>query len=160
MEFGFEVREEEGRRGVEYACYRDGKPCIKGLWETRAFKSQKSAQNWIDKQISILKADSLISDEDRAAIRKEREDNEVAEKAARDAAFDERLRREREEKEVRRNRAILNSTLKARGYKWMNVGFRSEEDADAFDPNLPVGDDWQLVSPDGKVVSVQEALGK
>lgn len=158
MEFGFEIREEEGRKGIEYACYRNGEPCIKGLWETRSFKGRKSAQNWIDKQVAILKADSLISDEERASMRKEREEKEAAEQAARDAAYDDRLRREREQKEAKRQRTITNSILRSKGYKWVNVGFRSEEDADAFDLNLPIGDDWQLVSPEGKVVSVQEVI--
>jgi hypothetical protein len=158
MEFGFEIREEEeGRKGIEYACYRNGKQCVTGLGKPVAFKSRKSAENYISKQVTIYATDAMISDADRAAMRKEREDNEAAEKAARDAAFDKRLHREREEKEERRNRAVLNSTLKARGYKWVNVGFKSEEDADAFDPNLPVGADWQLFDPEGKAISLSAA---
>lgn len=153
----WEIVEEEGRKGIEFACYRNGKQCTTALGKPVSFKSRKSAQNWIDKQVAIREADALISDEDRAAIRKEREEKEAAEKAARDAAFDERLRRKREEKEFREQRARLNSALRMRGYKWVNVGFKSEEDADAFDLNLPIGDKWQLVSPEGNIVSLSVA---
>lgn len=153
----FEIREEEGRKGIEYACYRNGKPCITGLCKPVVFKSRKSAENYISKQVEIWRKDALISNEERAAMRKEREEKEAAEKAARDAAFDERLRREREQKEARRQRALLNGALRAKGYKWMNVGFKSEEDADAFDVNLPIGNYWQLFDANGNAISLSAA---
>ena len=157
MEFGFEIREEEGRKGIEYACYRNGKQCTTALGKPVAFKGRKAAQNWIGKQVAIREEDAKVSPEERAALRAESERIETAEKAARDEAYDERLRREREQKEARRNRAILNNSLRAKGYKWINIGFRSEEDADAFSPNLPIGDEWQLFDPEGKAVSLSDA---
>lgn len=157
MEFGFEIKEEEGRKGVEYACYRNGKQCTTGLGKPVVFKSRKAAQSWISKQVAIYQADALISDEDRASMRAESERKEIAAQAEKNAAINERLQREREDKDARENRARLNNTLRAKGYKWVNVGFKSEEDADAFDLNLPVGDDWQLVSPEWNVVSLSAA---
>lgn len=157
MEFGFAIIEEEGRKGIEYACYRNGQACITGLCKPVVFKSRKSAENYISKQITIWEADASISDEDRTAIKAEAAKREADERAEKDAAINARLQREREESEARENRARTNAVLRMKGYKWVNVGFKSEEDADAFDLNLPIGDDWRLVSPNGNVVSVQEA---
>jgi hypothetical protein len=157
MNFGFEIREEDGRKGIEYACYRNDRQCTTALGKPVSFKSQKSAQNWIDKQVEMRKADALISDVLRAAMKAEAEAKEAAEKAERDAAFDERLRRQREEKEAHEKKARLNSALRMAGYKWVNVGFKSEEDADAFDPNLPIGAAWCLFDPQGKAVSLSQA---
>jgi len=157
MEFGFEIIEEEGRKGIEYACYRNGIQCITALGKPIAFKSRKAADGYISKQIGIRREDAKISLEERASMRAEAARRDTAEKAERDAAIDERCRRDRETKEARESRARLNSVLRMKGYKWTNVGFRSEEDADAFDLNLPVGDDWQLLDPEGKTISLNAA---
>ncbi len=159
MEFGFEIREDQSRNTAPNptACYRDGEQCVTALGKDVSFKSRKSAEGYISKQVAIRQEESLVSDEERAALKAEVAKKEAEEKAARDDAYDARLRHEREEKEARRSRAILNSTLKIRGYKWVNVGFKSEEDADAFSPNLSIGDDWQLFNPEGKAVSLSAA---
>ncbi len=157
MKFGFEIREEEGRKGIEFCCYRNSQQCVTGLGKPVAFKSRKAAENYISKQVAIYEADALISDEERANIKASEAKKESDQQAEKDATINARLQRQREEKEARENRARLNNTLRARGYKWINVGFKSEEDADAFSPNLPIGDDWQLVSPDDNVVSLADA---
>src|SRR5437660_1397513 len=135
MKFGFEIREEEGRKGTEFACYRDGKQCKTNLLKPVVFKSRKAAEGYISKQVAIRESDALISDEDRASIKAEAAKKEADQQAERNASINARLQREREEKEARENRARLNSVLRMRGYKWVNVGFKSEEDADAFDLN-------------------------
>lgn len=153
MEFGYDIIVE----GNVFACYRNGKQCITGLCKPVEFKSRKAAENYINKQIEHER----YRLENIDALRREaqeREARDAAEKAARDAAIDERLHRKREADEARQQRAAANGQLKIRGYRWQNIGFRSEEDADAFDVNLPIGNEWALFSPDGRAVSVQQAM--
>jgi len=157
VEFGFEIIEEEGRKGIEYACHRNSKPCVTGLGKPVAFKTRKSAENYISKEVAIRKEEAKISPEEWAARKAEAQRVEAEQQSERDVAFDARLRREREAKEARRERAVLNSALRARGYKWVQVGFRDEEEADAFDLNLPAGQEWQLVAPDNRSVSLSVA---
>lgn len=154
MNYGFEIKEIDG----QYAPFRNGKQCMTNLGRQISYKTRKAAENYVTKQIAVYDADRQISDDERAAIRERAEREEAARIAERNAAYDERLRREREAKEARRQRAITNDLLRGRGYRWSSVGFKDEEDADAFDINAPIGQEWQLFSPDGRAVSVKEAM--
>ena len=65
-----------------------------------------------------------------------------------------RQKQERDAKEVRRQRSITNDLLRGRGYTWKKFQ-NDEEDQDMFGaPEY----DWTLYSPDGRVVSVKEAM--
>jgi hypothetical protein len=72
----------------------------------------------------------------------------------------ERRQSEQEIKDAKRERHITNDLLRGRGYKWHDLGFKDEEEADAFDINAPVGPDWRLYfEPENReVLTVQEAM--
>lgn len=79
------------------------------------------------------------------------------------AAYAAKIERERQQKEAKRQRYITNSFLREHGYRWVNLGFEDEEEADAFGLIGPqyehlIGKYWQLFSPDDRAVSVQEAM--
>ncbi len=79
---------------------------------------------------------------------------------AQQAKYSAFLAEKRAKKEARREHVILNAKLERHGYRWSNVGFADEEEADAFDINAPIGTSWILISPDNRTVTVAQALAE
>lgn len=100
-----------------------------------------------DAGLSTLQEFLDLLDETRRAWREQRDQSVSA-----------YLDRKRAEKEARRDKAVTNSLLAGRGYTWSKLGFKDEEEADAFDINAPIGQDWQLFAPDSRAVTVRQAM--
>jgi hypothetical protein len=88
---------------------------------------------------------------------------ETAFKEQSNAAYTEKMERERQQKEAKRQRYITNSTLREHGYHWVNLAFEDEEEADAFGLIGPqyehlIGKDWHLYAADHREVSVRQAM--
>lgn len=73
---------------------------------------------------------------------------------ARSADIEERIRREQDAKEARRQRHVTNDLLRDCGYRWQKYE-NDEEDIDLYgQPEY----EWQLKTPDGRFVTVKEAM--
>lgn len=79
----------------------------------------------------------------------------------REEEADAQRKRDKEAQEARRQRHITNDLLRGRGYKWSDLGFKDEEDADFTNFNeVSYGHDWQLFSPDNRAVTVRQAMNE
>lgn len=126
--------------------------------QIRSWIDKSYKDGWYQACLDAIKAGreaSLESIEEFIALLSETEHAAVSSQHADYSAM---LERQRQAKEARRQRAVTNDLLRDRGYRWQNLGFKTEEEADAFDINLPIGNDWQLISPDGRIVTVKEAM--
>jgi hypothetical protein len=85
-------------------------------------------------------------------------ETEKAAKAQQQADYSATLAEKRAAKEARRQRFILNSFLREHGCRWRNVGFADEEEADAFDINATVGNEWCLFDSEGNATTVRAAM--
>lgn len=86
--------------------------------------------------------------------------NETREAAReqRNMRIDAYMDRKRANAEVKRQRYITNNILRSYGYIWLDLGYPEDEEVDnSYTGSLP-RHDFQLKSPDGRLVSVKQAM--
>src|SRR5579875_2244901 len=128
--------------------------------QIRAWKNQAYEESWYSQCLDAIRQgreNGYTTIEQYNELLNRVQATAIAAKQQRDH---EQFERERAAKEARRQRSIVNELLRGRGYVWKDLGYGDDEEIDnAILPyikeNVP---DWQLFSPDGRAVSLEEAM--